>query len=182
MHSILVNCSPHCGGLWDGAQGPRARVARGRGGGAGSGLVCGGEPRWCGGRGGFRFARRGARPSPPLPPPPFSAAGFGWGERDADLAKAGAAAAAFLPKFEAILEAPFVCGAEACWADFQLLYGLNYLEEVAPGALAPFPRLAALRASLNALPRMVDFLSSQAKPLVTLQYIREVKEAQLPAA
>ena len=126
--------------------------------------------------------RRGARPSPPLPPPPFSSAGFGWGERDADLAKAGAAAAAFLPKFEAILEAPFVCGAEACWADFQLLYGLNYLEEVAPGALAPFPRLAALRASLNALPRMVAFLSSQGKPLVTPQYIREVKEAQLPAA
>ena len=120
-------------------------------------------------------------PLTPLPPP-FSTAGFGWGERDADLAKAGAAAATFLPKFEAILEAPFVCGAEACWADFQLLYGLNYLEEVAPGALAPFPRLAALRASLNALPRMAAFLSSLAKPLVTPQYIREVKEAQLPAA
>ena len=49
--------------------------------------------------------------------------GVGWGEREADAAKAAAAAAAHLPKFEAILGegAPFVCGAEANWADFQLL-------------------------------------------------------------
>ena len=178
MHSVLVHCAPHRSGLWDGAQGPRAGVARGRGGGAGSGPLCCRKPRWSV-RAGFRFVRLSARVLTPLPS--LFTAGLGWGERDADLAKAGAAAAAFLPKFEAVLEAPFVCGAEACWADFQLLYGLNYLEEVAPGSLAPFPRLAALRASLNALPRMAAFLSSQAKPLVTPQYIREVKEAQLPA-
>jgi glutathione S-transferase len=47
--------------------------------------------------------------------------GFGWGEREADLAKAAAAAAVHLPKFEAILTEPFVCGKAACWADFQLL-------------------------------------------------------------
>jgi glutathione S-transferase len=49
--------------------------------------------------------------------------GFGWGERDADLAKAKAAAATHLPKFEAILSdaSPYCCGAEPNWADFQLL-------------------------------------------------------------
>ncbi len=60
-------------------------------------------------------------------------------------------------------------------------YGLNYVEEVLPGTLGAFPRLAALRGALNALPRMAAFFAGQAKPLVTAQYIKEVREAQLPA-
>ena len=89
----------------------------------------------------------------------------------------------FLPKFESILgeSAPFVCGAEACWADFQLLYGLNYLEEILPGSLVSYPYLSALRETLNALPRMVEFFATQAKPLVTAKYMTEVREAQQPA-
>jgi glutathione S-transferase len=133
---------------------------------------------------------------------------FGWGEREADAAKVAAAAAAHLPKFEAILGegAPFVCGAEANWADFQLLYGLNYvrygaachraklraqqlthnprflqIEEVLPGSLGAYPRLAKLRDALNTLPRMAAFLAGQAKPLVNEQYIYEVRTAQLPS-
>ena len=104
--------------------------------------------------------------------------GFGWGEKNDDMAKFSAAAASHLPKFEAILgnDAPFVCGKEACWADFQVLYGLNYIEEVIPGSLAPFPYLAKLRGTLNALPRIADFLANQAKGLVTDKYKVEVKE------
>lgn len=60
-------------------------------------------------------------------------------------------------------------------------YGLNYTEEILPRSLAPYPHLTALRAALNALPRMAAFLQTLAKPLVTEQYIKEVREAQLPA-
>ena len=109
--------------------------------------------------------------------------GFGWGERETDLAKAAAAAASHLPRFEALLleGAPFVCGAEACWADYQLLYALNYCEDILPGTLTRFSRLATLRHTLNGLPHMASFLASMAKPLVDEQYKKEVKEAQLAA-
>ena len=87
--------------------------------------------------------------------------------------------ASHLPKFESILgeSAPYVCGTETCWADFQLLYGLNYVEDILPGSLVSYPRLSTLRATLNALPRMAEFLTAQAKPLVTEQYKTEVREA-----
>ncbi len=56
------------------------------------------------------------------------------------------------------------------------------MEDILPGSLQSFPRLAALRSELNALPRIAAFLEKQAKPLVTAQYMTEVREAQLPRA
>ena len=112
--------------------------------------------------------------------------GFGWGAPEADAAQAAAAAAKFLPKFEALLGegAPFVCGAAACYADYQLLYALNYISEVVPGGCVGFPRLEALRGALNATPRMAAFLGAggAARGLVTPRYIGEVRAAQLPKA
>ena len=72
-------------------------------------------------------------------------------------------------------------GDQLCWADFQLLYALDYsCELLGEGVLHTAPLCAALRAALRALPRMAAFYASGAKPLVTPQYIREVREAQLP--
>ena len=67
-------------------------------------------------------------------------------------------------------------------ADFQLLYLLNYSEEIIPGVLAQTPKLAALRTALNADPRMQKHFANHAQPLVTPEYISQVKMAQLPKA
>jgi len=66
-------------------------------------------------------------------------------------------------------------------ADFQLLYLLNYAVEVlGEEVLAPFAGLAALRARLNADARMVAHFARHAQPLVTPEYIAQVRAAQLP--
>lgn len=110
--------------------------------------------------------------------------GFGWSEdREGALQTVRDAAARYLPSFEAALaETGFVAGtASASWADYQLLYGLDYTAELlGDAALAAFPRAAALRARLRAEPRMAAFYASAAKPLVTQRYIAEVRAAQLP--
>ena len=115
--------------------------------------------------------------------------GFGWqpdaATRAAALDKVRASTARFVPTFERVLasEGGFVAGgAAASYADYQLLYALDYAcellgEEV---ALAGAPRCAALRAALRAEPRMVEFYATRAKPLVTERYMREVRAAQTP--
>ena len=115
--------------------------------------------------------------------------GYGWqadeASKAAALDKVRAAAARYLPTFERALAAEggrsVAGGDQLCWADFQLLYALDYsCELLGEGVLHTAPLCAALRAALRALPRMAAFYASGAKPLVTPQYIREVREAQLP--
>jgi len=111
--------------------------------------------------------------------------GYGWQAADAKAAaldKVRAATARYLPTFERVLaaEGGRVAGGE-CYADFQLLFALDYaVELLGEDALRAAPLCAALRTALRALPRMAAFYASGAKPLVTEQYIREVREAQLP--
>ena len=116
---------------------------------------------------------------------------YGWqadaAAKNAALDKVRAATARFVPTFERVLAAEggrsVAGGAQACFADFQLLYALDYACELLgeADALRDAPLCAALRASLRALPRMAAFYASGAKPLVTERYMREVREAQLPA-
>lgn len=115
--------------------------------------------------------------------------GFGWqadeAAKAAALDKVRAATSRYLPTFERALVAEggrsIAGGEQPCWADFQLLYALDYAcELLGEAVLRNAPQCAALRAALRALPRMAAFLASGAKPLVTQQYIREVREAQLP--
>jgi glutathione S-transferase len=116
--------------------------------------------------------------------------GFGWqpdaASRAAALEKVRASAARYVPTFERVLaasEGGFVAGgASACYADYQLLYVLDYACELLGEAvaLASAPRCAALRAALRAEPRMVSFYATRAKRLVDDKYIREVAAAQLP--
>lgn len=121
--------------------------------------------------------------------------GYGWAaEAAAPAARAAveaaarervaAAAARTFAKFDRVLAAAggFVTGAAACWADYQLLYALDYAVDVCGAAvLAPHAPCAALHAALRAEPRMADFYATRAKPLVTPTYIAEVRAAQLPA-
>ena len=102
--------------------------------------------------------------------------GFGWSDKELGKAKMQAAVAKFFPKFEQHL-APFTCGSAKCWADYQLLYLLNYSVEVlGEGALLTpsFPKLAVLRDTLNKEPHMASFLATQAKGLVDEKYMKEV--------
>ncbi len=85
------------------------------------------------------------------------------------------ACADFCPTWEYLLaSSAFLCGDSPFWVDFQLAHILDYVEEVAPGTLAPFPRCAALLASVNATPAMVDYRENHRKPLVDARYIQEV--------
>lgn len=115
--------------------------------------------------------------------------GFGWQteatERSAALERVRASAARYVPTFERALEAGdgFVAGgAGASWADYQLLFALDYACELLgeAQALGAAPRCAALRTALRAEPRMVDFYATRAKGLVTERYMQEVRAAQLP--
>jgi glutathione S-transferase len=114
--------------------------------------------------------------------------GYGWqsdeASRAAALDKVRASAARYVPTFERALasEEGFLAGgASASYADYQLLYALDYAcELLGEAALAAAPRCAALRAALRAEPRMVDFYATRAKGLVDEKYIREVKAAQQP--
>jgi hypothetical protein len=115
--------------------------------------------------------------------------GFGWQSdaagRAAALEKVRLATAKFVPTFERVLasEGGFVAGgATASYADYQLLYALDYACELLgeEAALAGAPRCAALRTALRAEPRMEAFYKERAKPLVTERYIREVRAAQMP--
>ena len=102
--------------------------------------------------------------------------GFGWSDKEAGKAKMQAACTKFFPKFEQHLS-PFTCGAVKCWADYQLLYVVNYAVEVlGEGVLLTpsFPKLASLRDALNKEPHMASFLATQAKGLVDEQYMKEV--------
>ena len=99
---------------------------------------------------------------------------FGWSDKDAGKAKMLDACTRFLPKFEAVL-GPYCCGEAVCWADFQLLYLLNYTEEVlGAGVLSQYPKLSTLRSTLNKVPSMARFLATQAKGLVDERYMKEV--------
>jgi glutathione S-transferase len=106
--------------------------------------------------------------------------GFGWSCREAGLDKVRAAAARFLPTFERVLS-PFVAGEARSYADFQLFYVLVYIEELlGAGALAAFPRCAALRAALADTDEMRCYIKEHRKGLVTERYIAEVRAAQQP--
>lgn len=102
--------------------------------------------------------------------------------RDACLAHVAAAASRYLPTFEAAVEdGGFIVGSTPCWADFQLLYLLNYTEELLPTTLASnYQRLAQLRSALNADARMQKHFAAHAKGLVSPPYMLECKEAQRP--
>jgi len=114
--------------------------------------------------------------------------GYGWQpdatSRAAALEKVRASAARYVPTFERVLasEGGFVAGgAGASYADYQLLYVLDYAcELLGEAVLAAAPRCASLRAALRAEPKMVRFYATHAKRLVDEKYIREVAAAQLP--
>ena len=48
--------------------------------------------------------------------------GFGWGEREVQLEKVKTGCDRYLPQLEKLLSrsSPFVCGADPCYADFQV--------------------------------------------------------------
>ena len=107
--------------------------------------------------------------------------GFGWGDRDASLEKVVASCAKYLPLFERALKSaeasggPFLLGPKPFWVDFQLLYQLDYTEEVIPGSLAAFPECSAFRSAMRDLPTMRAFYASpHCHGLVTKEYIDEV--------
>ena len=113
--------------------------------------------------------------------------GYGWqadaAAKAAALDKVRAASARYLPTFERVLaaEGGWLAG-ERSFVDYQLLYCLDYaVELLGEEALREVPLCAALRASLREEPRMQTFYLTQAKPLVSERYIREVREAQQPA-
>ena len=117
--------------------------------------------------------------------------GYGWqtdaAAKAAALDKVRASAARYVPTFERVLgaEGGFVAGGTAAsFADYQLLYALDYVCELLgeAAALAGAPRCAALRTALRAEPRMAAFYATRAKPLVDEKYISEVRAAQLPKA
>jgi glutathione S-transferase len=115
--------------------------------------------------------------------------GFGWQnsaeEKAAAFERVRASAARYIPTFERVLaaEGGVVAGGGApSYADYQLLFALDYASELLgeTEALGAAPLCAALRARLRAEPRMQAFYGTRAKPLVTADYIREVRESQLP--
>ena len=121
---------------------------------------------------------------------------YGWGEsREPEREIARAACAKYLPQFERLLAAKsqhcgaganaacFCSGLAPSYADFQLLFVLDYCEEVIPGISADFPRLQRLRAALRALPQMQRFYSGPHRsPRVDERpaYKTEVKAAMGP--
>lgn len=116
--------------------------------------------------------------------------GYGWQADDAAkaaaLSKVLSATTRYLPTFERVLVAEggwLAGGSSPSFADYQLLYALDYACELLGEAetLSAVPRCAALRSALRSEPHMQTFYATQAKPLVTPKYIREVREAQLPA-
>jgi glutathione S-transferase len=116
--------------------------------------------------------------------------GYGWQssaeEKAAALERVRASAARYVPTFERVIAAEggtFVAGGNApSYADFQLLFALDYASELLGevAALGVAPLCAALRARLRSQPNMQAFYGARAKPLVTADYIREVRESQLP--
>jgi len=99
--------------------------------------------------------------------------GYGWSDKDAGKAKMLGACLKFLPKFEGILS-PFCCGEKVCWADYQLLFIANYASEVLDAPLKMFPKVSALRDTLNKEAAIAEFLANRAKGLVDEKYMREV--------
>ncbi len=111
--------------------------------------------------------------------------GFGWSQdRQGSLATVKAGCNKYLPIFESILQGKrFLTGADACYTDFQLLYLLDFTEELLPGELNAYPSLKRLRMELRELPNMQAFYKGPHRKLRVDErpaYMKEVNDAMGP--
>ena len=119
--------------------------------------------------------------------------GYGWSaDKEGPLLTLRNSAARYLPLFEKVLlsnsskngkDTAVICvtGSQPCWADYQLLYGLDYTcELLGDDILSNFPYCRKLRQQLRGENKMINFYANKAKRLVDEKYIFEVKAAQEP--
>ena len=102
--------------------------------------------------------------------------GYGWSDKQEHKEKFVTASAKWFPRFEALIKGPYLLGEKAYYCDYVLLNSLLFVDEVLPGTVDTYPKLATLRDTLVAMPNIKAFLASEKrKPQVNEEYIKLVR-------
>jgi len=103
--------------------------------------------------------------------------GYGWGDKEEAAKKFQETAEKWFPRFEKSVVGPFFFGDKAYYCDFVLLNSLLYVDEVVPGLVDKYSKLALLRDKLVEIPSIKKFLASdKRKPHPTEEYKQIVRD------